>query len=61
MSEMKFVGSIACLLVALDCADKALGVTADPIFTEEYLFVWWIVAAGWQVTSIGLLIEACRS
>lgn len=50
---MNFIGTIACLLAAWDCGEKALGMTAQTLFSSGDLWLWWIPAVAWIVVSIG--------
>jgi hypothetical protein len=38
---------VACLLVAWDSAEKAMGVTPQELFAPDLIWVWWFAAGGW--------------
>ncbi len=49
---MRFVAAGACALVAWDCADKAVGIAPQMLFSDANLWVWWLAAGGWAVNAI---------
>jgi hypothetical protein len=50
---MNFVGVLACVLVAWDCAEKAVGGTPQYLFAPGDLWAWWIPSGAWLVAAIG--------
>lgn len=44
---MKPMTFTAFMLVAIDCAEKAVGVTAQTIFTQDNFWLWWMPAVVW--------------
>lgn len=54
---MRLAGFLACALVAWDCADKALGVTTQRLFSADYLWAWWISAAVWALYAIAFVVR----
>ncbi len=55
---MKLTGAIACLLVAFDCSQKALGAMSQTLFAADALWLWWVCAALWVVSGLRLLVSA---
>lgn len=49
---MKWAGSIACISVAVDCAERALGATPQVLFSFQAIWLWWVCAAFWLYASI---------
>lgn len=56
MNGTKLVGSLACVLVAIDCAERAMGLQGQVLFSPDALWIWWIVAACWVVNAIGVAV-----
>lgn len=48
----RILGLLACWLVAWNCADKALGTAPQVMIAPNYLWFWWIVAAGWIINGV---------
>ena len=44
---MKWVASVSCFLVGLDCLQKAFGESPQNLFASNALWVWFIPAIGW--------------
>jgi len=44
---MKFLPSLAMLLVAVDCFEKATGQNEQVLFSEQGIWIWWIAGVGW--------------
>lgn len=49
---MKLMTFSAFMFVAIDCAEKAVGVTAQTIFVQDNVWLWWLPAVGWAVCGI---------
>jgi hypothetical protein len=49
---MRFVAAVACALVAMDCAGKAMGSVPQELVSPQHIWVWWIVAALWALNTI---------
>lgn len=49
---MKLTTIIAFLLMSLDCAEKAMGISTQTIFSAGYQWLWWIGAVGWFIDAI---------
>ena len=47
----KLLCVLACVLVAWDCAEKALGVEPSVIIGADYLWLWWGAALGWSIVA----------
>jgi hypothetical protein len=54
---MRFTNAIACLIVALDCAEKAMGEQPQQLIAPNYLWTWWIVAGGWLLCTAANLVR----
>lgn len=54
---MNGIGFIACLLVAWECAEKALGITPQRLLSADALWVWWLVAAMWALAAYRFIAE----
>ena len=54
---MRFTGAVACVIVALDCAQKASGNEAQQIFSSESVWVWWLFAVWWGFAAIRLIVD----
>lgn len=54
---MNGVGFLACVIVALDCAEKALGITPQRLFSADALWVWWLAAAMWAFSAYRFIAE----
>lgn len=57
MTTSKIMGIIACSSLALDGIARALGATPQRVFTEDWVFVWWLVAVSWIGFAIGMFYE----
>lgn len=44
---VKFVAFTACLVAAIDAAEKAAGYAPQSLISPGHLWVWWVVAGGW--------------
>jgi hypothetical protein len=53
---MRLTGAIACGIVALDCANKAVGNQPQDLFFPDSVWLWWVVAFFWTVSAVKLLI-----
>lgn len=49
-----FVASIACFLTAWTCAEKALGVDEQFMFSPSFIWLWWICAIGYAFAGIAI-------
>jgi len=49
---MRFFATLACVIVAADCAEKAAGFEAQNLFSEAALWVWWVAAFSWVCNGI---------
>jgi hypothetical protein len=54
---MRLAPSVACFLVAWDCVEKAIGVEPQHIVAPSALWLWWMIAALWVLTGIGVWVE----
>jgi len=46
---MRLSWTVACALVALDCAEKASGAQPQHLFVADLIWLWWVAAAIWSV------------
>ena len=53
----RITGCIACILVAIDCAQKALGAEPQFLFASDDLWIWWFAAFFWGVSAIQQIME----
>jgi hypothetical protein len=53
---MRVTAFIACLIVALDCAQTAVGGKPQSIFNPEVVWLWWLPAFWWAVSGFRLLL-----
>lgn len=49
---MNFVAMIACLLVAVENVDRALGIQPQHLFTQSALWVWWLPATTFALSGL---------
>lgn len=54
---MKIISIFACVLVALDCAEKATGVEPQSLISPDYIGVWWVMAAYWAVAACWIAFD----
>jgi hypothetical protein len=54
------IPSIACLLVALDCVRKALGVDPQTIFSVDFIWLWWFPAAQFALVGVVVFFKGAR-
>lgn len=54
---MKFMAVTAMALVAFDCFDYATGTQTQHVFTQENLWIWWLIGAGWLLNAVALLVS----
>lgn len=52
---MRFTAAAACLIVSIDCLEKAAG--DQTLFSPGAEWVWFIAAAIWVISAISLLVE----
>lgn len=55
---MNVAAWIACWFVAGDCAQKALGVAPQEIFTESMAWLYWIPATAWLLIGFNFFCRA---
>jgi hypothetical protein len=53
---MKFIGTVACCIVAWDCAEKAVGIQHQELFSTDAIWVWWVVAFFWTLNAIRFIL-----
>lgn len=53
---MRFAGFVACLIVALDCAEMAIGSAPQTLFAPSWLWLWWVLAFLWGVSSLKFML-----
>lgn len=55
---IRWAGAVACVYVAVDCAQKAMGNVGQNLFSESAMWVWWIFAFAWVVTGFALAVQS---
>jgi hypothetical protein len=53
----KIAGAVACIIVATDCGQKAMGAEPQSIFSQNATWLWWIVVFMWAINAIQLICE----
>lgn len=53
---MRVACFLAFIYMAWDCAEKALGVTPQHLFSQDAIWVWWIAAFGGVLAGIRVLL-----
>jgi len=53
---IKYVAALACLIVAFDCAEKAMGIQTQSLFAVGAEKVWWIAVVSWIASAIGTIV-----
>lgn len=53
---MRLIAAVACLLVAFECAQKAVGEIPQELFNPAHVWVWWFPAVSWTLAGIPLFI-----
>jgi hypothetical protein len=54
---MRFMACTAFASVCVDCAERALGNVPQHIVTTDFLWVYWVLAAVWAVSGIGVAVR----
>ena len=54
LNAARFVGALACGLVALNCVGKAIGAVPDNLFADGLQWIWWPVAATWVLWGVAV-------
>jgi len=54
---MRITATLGCVIVALDCASKALGEVEQSLFNGQWLWVWWIVAGYWALSALVIAVQ----
>lgn len=54
---MRWIGVIACSIVALQCAQKAMGIEPQSMFAANSVWMWWFPAIWWSLGAVGLLFK----
>lgn len=54
---MRFTAAIACLVVFLDCAEKAVGSVPQTVFNDGSLWIWWFPAASFLFAGVSIAIR----
>jgi hypothetical protein len=57
---MNFVGALACLSVALNCAGKGAGYNEQVMFSQSMLWMWWPIAVVWFLYAIAFAFKMFR-
>ena len=57
---MRFTACIACLIVAADCAQSAIGGKPQSLFSPEAIWLWWVAAGLWTLSGFRILLEGAR-
>lgn len=55
---MRIMWVVACSLVAVDCFEKAAGLSPQSIFSNDALWIWDGAAFLWLVTAVITLLGA---
>lgn len=54
---MRFTACMACILVAFDCAQTAVGIKPQSVFTPDHVAMWWVFAVAWGAAGFRILLE----
>jgi hypothetical protein len=57
---MRFMPAVACLIVAYECAQKAMGEIPQELINPAHVWVWWFPAASWAFAIIPLFFPTNR-
>jgi hypothetical protein len=44
---MRFMAICGCLIAAIDCMERAMGLEPSVLFAPDFAWVFWLFAAGW--------------
>lgn len=53
---MKITWAIGSLYVAFECARRASGGLPDPVFSENFRWMWWLLAVFWLTAGVDALL-----
>lgn len=54
---MRLTATVACVIVGLDCANKAVGNDPQKLFAPDNIWVWWIFAGLWTLAGMRVLLN----
>jgi hypothetical protein len=49
---MRYLAALACALVTLDCASKAVGASPQELLNPDHIWAWWVVAGAWAINTV---------
>lgn len=47
MPGLQVIGALACIILTIECALKAVGIRNQAVFAPGRLWIWWLAAPGW--------------
>ena len=53
---MKIAAVFAMILVGVDCIKQGMGISPQTLFSENALFLWYVVGICWFLNSILMLL-----
>ena len=57
---MRFSCFIACLLVGIYDAEKAIGISKQNLFADNMTGIWWVLAFFWVFTAFRVLLHGAE-
>lgn len=57
---MRVVAVVACVSVAWNAAEKAVGILPQNMFAPGALWVWWILCAGYAAAALVIFMRGAE-
>jgi len=57
---MRLTATIACVIVGIDCAAKAVGSEPQVMFANDHIWMWWLFATWWVFAGMRVMLNGAE-